>query len=114
MQKYHIFQVEEEFIEKMPLSYNHENRAKILKEFINEPYGWAGLLNDRCSSFTQDYFSVFGKYLHRNSKAQTTNGKYFDISQLNLDEKKRVYKKKWYSFFYFSIFKRTHNVVYRS
>ena len=29
-----------------------------------------GLLNNRdCSSFTQDYFSVFGKYLHRNSKA---------------------------------------------
>ena len=59
----------------MPLSYNHENRARILKEFMNEPYGWAGLLNNRdCSSFTQDYFSVFGKYLHRNSKAQTTNG----------------------------------------
>ena len=92
--KISYIQIEEEFVEPMPLAYTYENRARVLKEFMNEPYGWAGLLNNRdCSSFTQDYFSVFGKYLHRNSKAQTTNGKYFDISQLNLDEKKEFIRK---------------------
>ncbi len=29
--KISYIQIEEEFIEKMPLSYNHENRARILK-----------------------------------------------------------------------------------
>jgi len=84
----------EDEAEKMPLKYTYENRVKILNELLNEPYGWGGLLNNRdCSSFTQDYFSVFGKYLHRNSKAQTTNGKYLNISNLTLEEKKEFIKK---------------------
>ena len=81
-------------IEAMPVLYNSENRIKILTELLNEPYGWGGLLNNRdCSSFTQDFFTPFGSYLHRNSKAQTTNGKYIDISKLTLDEKKEFIKK---------------------
>lgn len=81
-------------VTKMPLKNSSENRIKILETLLDEPYGWGGLLNNRdCSSFTQDYFSVFGKYLHRNSKAQTTNGKYFDMSNLNLDEKKEFIRK---------------------
>lgn len=81
-------------IEAMPVLYNSENRIKILTELLNEPYGWGGLLNNRdCSSFTQDFFTPFGLYLHRNSKAQTTNGKYIDISKLTLDEKKEFIKK---------------------
>ncbi|WP_152018321.1 C40 family peptidase [Aliarcobacter butzleri] len=81
-------------IEAMPVLYNSENRIKILTELLNEPYGWGGLLNNRdCSSFTQDFFTPFGAYLHRNSKAQTTNGKYIDISKLTLDEKKEFIKK---------------------
>ena len=85
--------IKEDYIEAMPLQFNTENRAKILKELINEPYGWGGLLNNRdCSSFTQDYFLVFGKYLNRNSKAQTVNGKYLDMSNLTLDEKKEFIK----------------------
>lgn len=81
-------------IEKMPIKYNSENRVKILNSLLEEPYGWGGLLNNRdCSSFTQDYFTVFGKYLHRNSKAQTTNGKYLDISNLTLNEKKDFIRK---------------------
>ncbi|WP_323657837.1 C40 family peptidase [Aliarcobacter butzleri] len=81
-------------IEAMPVLYNSENRIKILTELLNEPYGWGGLLNNRdCSSFTQDFFTPFGSYLDRNSKAQTTNGKYIDISKLTLDEKKEFIKK---------------------
>lgn len=80
-------------VEAMPLKFNTENRAKILKELIDEPYGWGGLLNNRdCSSFTQDYFLVFGKYLNRNSKAQTVNGQYIDMSNLTLEEKKEFIK----------------------
>ncbi|MCT7911171.1 SH3 domain-containing protein [Arcobacter lacus] len=81
-------------IEAMPITYNTENRVKILNELLNEPYGWGGLLNNRdCSSFTQDFFTPFGSYLQRNSKAQTANGKYIDISKLTLDEKKEFIKK---------------------
>lgn len=80
--------------EKMPIKFNSENRVKILNSLLDEPYGWGGLLNNRdCSSFTQDYFAVFGKHLHRNSKAQTTNGNYLDISNLTLEEKKDFIRK---------------------
>lgn len=81
-------------IEPMPLTFNTENRVKIAKQLMDEPYGWGGLLNNRdCSSFTQDYFATFGKYLHRNSKAQLSNGNYLDISNLTNDEKKEFMKK---------------------
>lgn len=81
--------LKEDEIEAMPLAFNSENRLKILNELIDEPYGWGGLLNNRdCSSFTQDYFATFGKFLHRNSKSQTTNGKFLDMSNLSKEEKK--------------------------
>ncbi|RXJ85515.1 C40 family peptidase [Arcobacter cloacae] len=81
-------------IEAMPVSFNSANRIKLLNELLEEPYGWGGLLNNRdCSSFTQDFFAPFGKFLHRNSKAQTTNGKFLDMSNLSLDEKKEFIKK---------------------
>ena len=81
-------------VEAMPLAFNTENRIKIAKQLMDEPYGWGGFLNNRdCSSFTQDYFATFGKYLHRNSKSQISNGKYFDMSNLSNDEKKKFVKK---------------------
>lgn len=84
----------EDEVEAMPLAFNSENRLKILNQLLDEPYGWGGLLNNRdCSSFTQDFFVPFGKFLHRNSKSQTTNGKYLDVSTLTLDEKKAYIKK---------------------
>lgn len=80
-------------VESMPLTFNSENRIKIAKQLIDEPYGWGGLLNNRdCSSFTQDYFATFGKFLHRNSKAQLSNGKYLDMSKLTNNEKKEFMK----------------------
>lgn len=84
----------EDEVEAMPLAFNSENRLKILNELIDEPYGWGGLLNNRdCSSFTQDYFATFGKFLHRNSKSQTTNGKFLDMSNLSIEEKKDFIRK---------------------
>ena len=80
-------------VESMPLTFNSENRIKIAKQLIDEPYGWGGLLNNRdCSSFTQDFFAPFGKFLHRNSKAQLSNGKYLDMSNLTNNEKKEFMK----------------------
>jgi hypothetical protein len=81
-------------VEAMPLTFNTQNRIKIAEQLMNEPYGWGGLLNNRdCSSFTQDYFATFGKYLHRNSKSQISNGKYLDMSKLTNDEKKEFIRK---------------------
>jgi len=81
-------------VEAFPLKFNTQNRIKIAKQLLDEPYGWGGLLNNRdCSSFTQDFFTPFGKFLHRNSKAQTSNGKYLDISELTNNEKKEFIKK---------------------
>lgn len=81
-------------VEAMPIAFNSANRVRILNQLLDEPYGWGGLLNNRdCSSFTQDFFAPFGKFLHRNSKSQTTNGKLLDVSQLSLEEKKDYIKK---------------------
>ena len=80
-------------VEAMPLIFNTQNRVKIAEQLMDEPYGWGGFLNNRdCSSFTQDYFAVFGKYLHRNSKSQISNGKYLDMSNLSNEEKKEFIK----------------------
>jgi hypothetical protein len=85
--------LQEDEIEAMPLTFNTNNRIKIITQLINEPYGWGGLLNNRdCSSFTQDFFAPFGKFLHRNSKAQISNGKFLDMSKLTIEEKKTFMK----------------------
>ncbi len=84
----------EDEVEIMPLAFNSNNRIKILNQLLEEPYGWGGLLNNRdCSSFTQDFFAPFGKFLHRNSKSQTTNGKVLDVTNLSIEEKKEFIRK---------------------
>lgn len=81
-------------VEKMPIAFNTQNRIKIAKELLGEPYGWGGILNNRdCSSFTQDFFKPFGKFLERNSKSQTKDGKYLDVSKLSKSQKKEYIKK---------------------
>lgn len=77
------------YIQKMPILFNDKNRLKISHELLGEPYGWGGLLENRdCSAFTRDFFAPFGKFLPRNSKAQSKVGEYFDISKLTNREKK--------------------------
>jgi len=76
-------------VQNLPIKFNSTNRLKIAEAMIDEPYSWGGLLNNRdCSSFTQDFFVPFGKFISRNSKAQTKNGKYHDISSFSKKEKK--------------------------
>jgi hypothetical protein len=85
--------LQEDEIEAMPLAFNTNNRIKLINQLLDEPYGWGGLLNNRdCSSFTQDFFAPFGKYLHRNSRAQISNGKFLDMSKLSIPEKKTFMK----------------------
>jgi len=85
--------IKDDYISSFPLEFNLENRVILLKEFLNEPYGWGGLFANRdCSSFTQDYFSIFGKLIARNSKAQTSFGEYIDLSDKSNEEKKRFIK----------------------
>jgi len=99
----------EDEIEAMPIAYTSQNRVKILNQLLDEPYGWGGLLNNRdCSSFTQDFFVPFGKYLHRNSKSQISNGKYLDMSKMDINEKKDFNQKKWSSIFYIGLSKRSY------
>ena len=80
-------------IHKLPLPFNSKNIESISKEFMGELYGWGGLNNHRdCSSFTQDFFSVFGIYLERNSRAQTKLHKYIDLSKMSNYQKKEYIK----------------------
>ncbi|RXJ94733.1 hypothetical protein CRU94_08175 [Arcobacter sp. AHV-9/2010] len=85
--------IKDDYVSSFPLEFNLENRVLALKEFLNEPYGWGGLLTNRdCSSFTQDYFSIFGKLIARNSKTQTSFGEYIDLSDKSNEDKKRFIK----------------------
>ena len=89
--KLYYANIDDKYVSKFPLEYNPLNIQKIASQLIYEPYGWGGLKGHRdCSSFTQDFFTVFGKYLSRNSSAQKSNGIYHDIKDFS-NEKKKEY-----------------------
>ncbi len=99
-------------IKKLPIKFNSKNITNLAKEFIAEPYGWGGLNNHRdCSSFTQDFFSAFGVYLKRNSKAQTLLHKYIDLSNMD-DEEKKEYIKRNATPFLTLVYLRGHIMLY--
>lgn len=84
-----IYSDQKKYIKSFPLKFNKENILKLSQEFLEEPYGWGGILNNRdCSQFTQDFFFTFGKYLNRNSRGQKLNGKYLNLTMLNNNIKK--------------------------
>ena len=61
----------------------------IFDELIKEPYGWGELLNHRdCSALTRDFIAPFGIYLGRNSASQKYSGKYYDLENINAQDKK--------------------------
>lgn len=99
-------------IKKFPLEFNKKNIEALSKEFIGELYGWGGINNHRdCSSFTQDFFTPFGIYLERNSRAQTKLHKYIDLSGLS-NEKKKEYIKKHAIPFLTLVYLRGHIMLY--
>ncbi len=82
--------ISKDYIEKKPLKFNKKNLSNISKEFINEQYGWGGLLNHRdCSAFTKDFFAPFGFFLERNSSKQIEIGKYISIKDYSNEKKKK-------------------------
>ncbi len=84
-----LIDIKKENITDNSLEFNSKNLKKISNELIEEQYGWGGIFGFRdCSSFTQDFFIPFGINLDRNSKKQTTNGKYYSLEKLSNKQKK--------------------------
>ena len=82
--------ITDEYIQKKPLQFNTQNINKIADSIIKEPYGWGGIMNHRdCSAMTKDFFAPFGIYLKRNSAGQIKRGKYIELKDLSLEEKKK-------------------------
>ena len=81
--------ISDTYVQKKPLKFTQNNINKISNSIIAEPYGWGGLMNNRdCSAFTKDFFTPFGIYLKRNSFGQTQLGKYLELKDLSLKQKK--------------------------
>ncbi|WP_286845989.1 MULTISPECIES: SH3 domain-containing C40 family peptidase [Aminobacterium] len=69
------------------------NAAFIASQFIGESYGWGGLnLKRDCSATTRDFFTVFGIWLPRNSKAQGQIGQKIDVQNLSVCLKEKRIK----------------------
>lgn len=73
----------------MPVAFNKTNINKLTNELLNQDYAWGELLSNRdCSAMTRDFFTPFGIFLARNSRSQTKNGKFIDLSKMSNKEKK--------------------------
>lgn len=78
------------------LPWSVENAKKILTPLLDTVYGWGTLYGERdCSALVQDYASVFGIWLGRNSKIQSTSGSMtFDCSEMNNEQKMQLIREK--------------------
>ena len=83
--------IQADSVAALPLPMTRTNAAAIINELNGQPYGWAGLYENRdCSSLLRDYFTVFGVWLPRNSFAQMQSGKMHDLSDFGLKAKKKL------------------------
>lgn len=84
--------VSRQVIVPKPLSFTYMNAATIANEFIDEPYGWGGLYDNRdCSAMTRDFFAPFGVWLPRHSADQAKKvGKYIDLQDLAPEQKEKI------------------------
>ncbi len=71
-----------------------QKAKEILTPLLDKIYGWGNLYNERdCSGLIQDYASVFGIWLGRNSKAQSEYGTIsFDCSKMSIEQKIKFVK----------------------
>lgn len=75
-------------VQEFPLPISTKAIAQSLEAFMNTPYGWGGLNNQRdCSATVQDVFALFGIWLPRNSFQQTRNSGYVSMTDLTEAEK---------------------------
>lgn len=81
---------DKEFVLKKPVKFEKKNIELIGNQLIGTPYTWGGGLGNRdCSAMTKDFFSPFGIFLPRNSKAQAYSGKYIELEGLSSADKKQ-------------------------
>ncbi|MDR2081897.1 MAG: SH3 domain-containing protein [Campylobacteraceae bacterium] len=86
-----VVTVNKEYAAPFPLEFNEKNVKKAVNELLGENYGWGGLYNNRdCSAMTKDFFSLFGIWLSRNSRAQKNTAVYLDISNLTVAQKEEM------------------------
>jgi len=88
-----IYIDDNEYLKKFPIDFNTTNIAMLIKELINEPYGWGGFRGRDCSSLTKDFLSSFGYPMQRNSNAQKQNGRYISLKHKSNKAKKKIIKK---------------------
>ena len=73
-----------------PIPLKSQSIAIMAKTFMNKPYGWGGLYNNRdCSSTLRDMFKPFSLWLPRNSKEQAQVGRIIDLHLLKAKQKER-------------------------
>lgn len=64
----------------MPLTFNKVNTQKVMTGLYGSKYGWGGIDQGRdCSSTIKDFFTPFGIWLPRNSRAQKEIGQKVEI-----------------------------------
>lgn len=72
---------------------NNKNLKDTLNSLLGQSYGWGGENSLRdCSLFIKDYFSSFGIWLPRNSKAQGKIGYVISLENLNNEQKIEIIK----------------------
>lgn len=84
--------VSRQVIVPKPFPFTYLNAATIANEFMDEPYGWGGLYDNRdCSAMTRDFFAPFGVWLPRNSADQAKKfGTYIDLQNLEPEQKEKI------------------------
>ncbi|NVK29555.1 MAG: SH3 domain-containing protein [Gammaproteobacteria bacterium] len=72
-----------------PLPYTRSNVERVANQLIGEGYGWGEIDNMRdCSAMTRDFFTIFGRFLPRNSKAQAREGSVIEVANFSRQSKR--------------------------
>jgi hypothetical protein len=89
-----------ELVSRKPILMDKENVKKIANELLNETYGWGGKDFQRdCSSTLRDFYTPFGIFLPRNSKAQADAGEYVSLEAMDVNQKEEFILKNGIPFF---------------
>lgn len=79
------------YIKPFPVAFNQNNVKTLLSQMLEMKYSWGGIDGGRdCSSLLKDYFTPFGIWLPRNSKAQSLSGEMVDLVEKNTAEKRET------------------------
>ena len=94
-----------------PLAFNQTSIKALIEQLLGTKYGWGGIDEGRdCSSTLKDFFTPFGIWLPRNSRAQKEVGKKFLI-QGDKSQKLNTIKQKAIPFLTI-LYKPGHSMLY--